>query len=339
VSAGIRRFEFVMVRHQVSDNWRLGLALSTATMLLWASLPVALDMSLEVLDPFTLSWFRFLAASVVLGIALGVSGRLGRYARLSRHGWGLMAVAALGLTCNYVLYLFGLSHTSPGSIQIIIQLGPLFLALGAMVIYGERYTTAQWAGFLALVAGLGIFFRDQIAVLAGSINTYALGVLMIALAAATWACYALAQKQLLAEIASPLIMLFIYVTAVVLLWPLADPSQLLRLDWVHGMAAAYCALNTLLAYSAFAEALNHWQASRVGAVLALTPLGTLMVVSVLSRAWPEFVQPEAMTVVGVTGAVIVVAGSMATSLGGSRRRIPPNAAAGAEEPDGGLSGK
>jgi len=320
-----------MVRHQVSDNWKLGVTLSTVTMLLWASLPVALDVALEALDPFTLSWFRFLSAGVVLGAWLAVSGRLGQYARLSRRGWALLAVAGLGLTCNYVFYLLGLSRTSPGNIQVIIQLGPLFLALGAMALYGERYTPAQWAGFLALVVGLGIFFRDQIAVLAGNIDAYAVGVVMIVVAAATWACYALAQKQLLVEIASPLIMVFIYATAVALLFPMTTPSQLLRLDWIHGLAAAYCALNTLLAYSCFAEALNHWQASRVGAVLALTPLGTLMVVSVLSQAWPQFVAPEAMTVIGVIGAVIVVAGSMVTSLG-SRQRAAPHAAAATEEP-------
>ena len=314
-----------MVRHQVSDNWKLGVTLSTVTMLLWASLPVALDMSLEVLDPFTLSWFRFLSAGVVLGAWLAVSGRLGQYARLSRRGWGLLAIAGLGLTCNYVFYLLGLSRTSPGNIQVIIQLGPLAL-------YGERYTPAQWAGFVTLVIGLGIFFRDQIAVLAGSVDTYALGVLMIVLAAATWACYALAQKQILVELASPLIMLFIYLTAVVLLFPMTSPVKLLDLDWVHGAATAYCALNTLLAYSCFAEALNHWQASRVGAVLALTPLGTLMVVSVLSQAWPQFVAPESLTVVGVVGAVIVVIGSMVTSLGGRRRGAAPHAGAATEEP-------
>jgi len=324
-----------MVRHEVSDNWRLGLVLSTTTMLLWASMPVALDLSLEVLDPLTLSWFRFLAASLVLGTGLALSGRLGWYARVSGRGWGLLCIAALGLTCNYVFFVVGLKHTSPASIQVIIQLGPLFLALGAMALYGERYTSTQWVGFAALILGLGVFFRDQIAVLAGSIDHYFFGVLMIALAAATWACYALAQKQILVELPSPLIMLFIYVTAVILLFPLATPAKLLRLDWLHGLATAYCALNTLLAYSAFAEALNHWQASRVGAVLALTPLGTLLTVSVASQLRPDLVAPEAMTVVGLAGAIVVVAGSILTSLGSPRRRSPPHAVTATEEPDTG----
>lgn len=321
-----------MARHQTTGEWKLGAMLAAATMLLWSSLPVALKIALESMDPYTLTWYRFLAAGLVSGTWLVASGRVRRYAGLSRAGWVLLVVAALALTSNYVFYLLGLARTSPGNIQVIIQLGPVFLALGAMLIYGERYTAMQWAGFLTLLAGLGIFFRDQIAALAGEIAVYAGGVGLIVLAAAVWAAYALAQKQILSELSSPLIMLFIYAAAVLLLAPVARPGQLLAMDWVHVLAVAYCAFNTLAAYAAFSEALNHWEASRVGAILALTPLGTLMVVEFLSGLWPDYVDPESISAVGVVGALMVVAGSMATSLGSRRRRKAPHATAVGEEP-------
>jgi hypothetical protein len=57
--------------------------------------------------------------------------------------------------------------------------------------------------------------------------------------------------------------------------PLASPSSLARLDAAGAGVLAFCALNTVVGYGAFAESLAHWEASRVGAVLALTPLGTL----------------------------------------------------------------
>lgn len=321
-----------MARHQTTGEWKLGALLAAATMLLWSSLPVALKIALESMDPYTLTWYRFLAAGLVSGAWLVGSGRVRRYRGVSRTGWILLGVAALALTSNYVFYLLGLARTSPGNIQVIIQFGPVFLALGAMLIYGERYTRTQWAGFLALLTGLGIFFRDQIAALAGDIGTYAGGVGLIILAAAVWAAYALAQKQILSELSSPLIMLFIYAAAVVLLAPLSDPSQLWSLDWVHGLAVAYCAFNTLAAYAAFSEALNHWEASRVGAILALTPLGTLLVVELLSGVWPDYVEPETISLLGIAGAVIVVGGSMTTSLGSRRRRRAPHATAVGEEP-------
>lgn len=323
-----------MARHQTTGEWKLGAMLAATTMLLWSSLPVALKIALESMDPYTLTWYRFLAAGLVSGAWLVASGRVRRYAGLSRAGWILLVVAALALTSNYVFYLLGLARTSPGNIQVIIQLGPVFLALGAMLIYGERYTPMQWAGFLTLLAGLGIFFRDQIAALAGEIAVYAGGVGLIVLAAAVWAAYALAQKQILSELSSPLIMLFIYAAAVLLLAPVARPGQLLAMDWVHVLAVAYCAFNTLAAYAAFSEALNHWEASRVGAILALTPLGTLMVVEFLSGLWPDYVDPESISAIGIVGALMVVAGSMATSLGSRRRRKAPHATAVGEEPEG-----
>lgn len=321
-----------MARHQTTGDWKLGAMLAAATMLLWSSLPVALKIALESMDPYTLTWYRFLAAGMVSGTWLVASGRVRRYAGLSRAGWVLLAIAALALTSNYVFYLLGLARTSPGNIQVIIQLGPVFLALGAMLVYGERYTTMQWIGFVTLLAGLGIFFRDQLSVLAGDMTHYAGGVGLIVLAAAVWATYALAQKQILSELSSPLIMLFIYAAAVLLLAPVARPGQLFAMDWIHVLAVAYCAFNTLAAYAAFSEALNHWEASRVGAILALTPLGTLMVVSFLSGLWPDYVEPESISAVGIVGAVIVVAGSMATSLGSRRRRRAPHATAVGEEP-------
>lgn len=48
-------FIFAMASRQASERWRLGLSLSMSTALLWATLPVALKLSLEQLDPITLT--------------------------------------------------------------------------------------------------------------------------------------------------------------------------------------------------------------------------------------------------------------------------------------------
>ncbi|MFX8262295.1 EamA family transporter, partial [Acinetobacter baumannii] len=56
--------------HRASGRWRLGLSLTLLTALCWATLPIALKITLEQLDPITLTWFRFAVA------ALGVGGWL-----------------------------------------------------------------------------------------------------------------------------------------------------------------------------------------------------------------------------------------------------------------------
>ena len=56
-----------MALHQASGRARLGLALTALTAACWATLPIALKLTLEVLDPITLTWFRFLVAALPEG--------------------------------------------------------------------------------------------------------------------------------------------------------------------------------------------------------------------------------------------------------------------------------
>lgn len=305
-----------MTLHTTSGRWRLGLALAITTALCWATLPVALKVSLEVVDAYTLTWFRFLVAALLLGAFLGARGRLRQFGGLSRRGWGMLAIAALGLIGNYLGYLLGLAYTTPANAQLLIQLAPLLLAIGGVLVFRERLNLPQWAGYAAVAAGLLLFFIEQRA-RAAAPASYAFGGALIVAAAATWAVYALVQKQLLRHLGSQAIMWAIYVAAAVLLLPLAKPATLLAVDAAHWLAILYCALNTLAAYGAFAEALAHWEASRVSAILALTPLLTVAAVSACAAFVPGLVAPERIGTLGWIGAFAVVAGSAAVSLLGT----------------------
>jgi drug/metabolite transporter (DMT)-like permease len=308
-----------MALHQASGRWRLGLGLALLTAACWATLPIALKVSLEVLDPLTLTWFRFLVAALVMGAWLVARRRLGAYRGLGRRTIGLLALAAVMLVGNYVLYLLGVQHTSPGNAQVLIQLAPLLMALGGIVVFGERYVVAQWVGLAVIAAGLGAFFADQWRGGADAGRMYVFGSALVVLAAVVWAVYALAQKQLLQRLDSTAVLWIIYVVATLGLWPVAHPAQLLALDARHWALVGYCALNTLVAYGAFAEALAHWQASRVSAILATTPLLCLAAVASVHALWPATIAPEHIGIAGWVGAVAVVVGSAMSSLLGQAR--------------------
>jgi drug/metabolite transporter (DMT)-like permease len=306
-----------MALHQASGLWRLGLALALVTAACWATLPVALKFTLGQLDVYTLTWFRFLVAAAGLGGWLAWRGALRGYAGLRpRYGW-LLALAAATLIGNYVGYLAGLDLTTPATAQLLIQLAPLLMALGGIVVFRERFAAGQWLGLGLLALGLWLFFHDQRQAQAASAG-FVRGSLVVVLAAVSWAVYALAQKQLLERLSSPLVLLFVYAVASVALLPLATPARLASLDARHWLALLYCALNTLVAYGAFAEALAHWQASRVSAVLALTPLLTVLCVEAVHALAPGAVAPERIGLVGFAGAALVVLGSALSSLLGAR---------------------
>lgn len=298
-----------MALHAPSGRWRLGLMLALVTAALWATLPVALKVALEALDPYTLTWARFAFAALAVGGWLAWRGEWSRFRGLGAGPWLLLVAAALMLIGNYVFYLLGLHYTTPANAQLLIQAAPLLMALGGIVVFGERYNAWQWLGLAAIVAGLGLFFLDQSAKPAAPQAHYVLGSAFVLLGAVVWAGYALAQKQLLRKLSSTAILGFIYLVAALLLWPWAQPATLAKLDATHWVALAYCALNTLGAYGAFAEALDHWEASRVSVVLALTPLLTVATVEVVHRLAPQLVRPEQIAWLGWAGAALVVTGS------------------------------
>lgn len=306
-----------MTPHKSSGRWKLGLSLAIATALFWATLPVALKVSLEVVDAYTLTWFRFVFATLALGAFMAIRGQFRQLQGLPKHTWGLLAIAAVGLVGNYLGYLLGLKYTSPANAQLLIQLAPLLMAAGGVIVFKERLGPAQWAGYVAVAIGLLMFFIEQRA-RAAEPSTYAFGGALIIGAAATWAVYALVQKQLLRRLDSQAVLWVIYVVASIALLPLAQPSLLLNIDGAHWLAILYCAVNTIGAYGAFAEALAHWEASRVSAILALTPLLTVATVATVAAFFPSLINAERIGTLGWIGAFCVVAGSAAVSLLGKR---------------------
>ena len=300
--------------HQSSGRWRLGLGLSLLTVFLWGILPIALTVSLRVLDVYTIIWFRFLLSFVVLAVFLGLGGKLPDWQKLRSSSGILLAIATLFLGFNYLLFMQGLALTSPGNAEVLIQLAPLLLSLGGLVIFQEHYTVHQWLGVSILTAGYMIFFHEQLTLITVQ-GTYILGSGLIVIGAAAWAIYALCQKQLLNSLSSAQIMVIIYGGCAVLFTPFAQPGKIFTLSSSYLLVLLFCGLNTLIAYGAFAESLEHWPASRVSAVLAIAPIITLIAVATVSIVYPNIMHTEHLTVIGILGALLVVAGSVAIALG------------------------
>lgn len=298
-----------MTLHRSSGRWRLGLCLALTTVFLWGILPIALKVVLQALDVYTVTWFRFLTSFGLLTIYLGVKRRLPSWQKWRSTRLDLLAIATVSLAANYLLFLKGLNETSPSNAQVIIQLAPVLMGMGGLIVFKERYTLRQWIGLGVLVLGMTLFFNDQLQLLTTASTPYLIGSFWLVLAALIWAFYALAQKQLLQQFPSAVIMWLIYGGSTLLFMPAASPQTLLTLTPLQWGMLIFSAFNTVLAYGAFAEALDHWEASRVSAVLSLTPIVTLVTVFGVAALFPMLLSADRMTWLGWMGAVWVVLGS------------------------------
>ncbi|MCP8466499.1 DMT family transporter [Pseudomonas sp. ZM23] len=306
--------------HVTSGRWQFGLFLALVTAVLWGILPIKLKEVLKTMDPVTVTWFRLVVSGGLLLIYLAFTRQLPRFSPLGRRGGGLVLVAILGLTGNYVFYLIGLRMLTPGTTQLVIQIAPILLLLGSLFLFKESFSIGQGLGLAVLIAGFGLFFNQRLAELFGSLGNYTTGVLIVVFAAFVWTFYGLAQKQLLTQWTSVQVMMVIYLGCAALLTPWAHPLEALQLSPLQGWLLLACCLNTLVAYGAFAEALVHWEASRVSATLAITPLVTFASVALAASLWPDYVHPENLNGLAYIGALLVVSGSALTALAPSLLR-------------------
>jgi drug/metabolite transporter (DMT)-like permease len=93
-----------MERHQTSGRWRVGLVLSLLAVFLWGILPIALAVTLQVLDVYTVTWFRFAMSFGLLAAYLAARQQLPKPQKLREASLKLLAIATIFLGINYLLF-------------------------------------------------------------------------------------------------------------------------------------------------------------------------------------------------------------------------------------------
>jgi drug/metabolite transporter (DMT)-like permease len=300
--------------HSPAQNHVAGFLLSLVAAVLWGVLPVAVKELLAGMDATTIVWYRFLVASIVLFGWLMYRRKLPAPMQVSRGiRWSLL-IAAVCLCSNYFLFSYSLNFVNGETSEAVIQLTTLFLILGGVVVYKEAFIGIQKLGTVLIVIGLLLFFNDRLLELSNFDNEETLGVMIVVIAAITWTAYALLQKKLLASFASVQILFLIYLFSVLVLLPLITPGSLLQLNQFQLGLLLFCCANTLIAYGCFTEAMNLWDASKVSATLALAPLFTISSLKLVVFFVPDYEFSDRLGVLAISGALLLVIGSVLTAL-------------------------
>lgn len=292
-----------------------GFGLSLTTAVLWGVLPIFIKICLEAMDAVTITLYRFVVAGVFVLFVLIKKKSVPRLKSLGRNKGILLGLATLFLVVNYVANVKGLEYLAPETTQVVMQVAPFLLMIGGIIFFGERLKKIEIFGAVLTFSGLMLFFNDRLADLFLSLNHFTLGVLIVVFAATTWAAYALLQKPLLRVLTAKQLTLLIYILGALLLLPFAHLGQLAMMNKLQLFALLFCCINTIVAYGAFTEAMNVWQASKVSAVIALAPLFTFISMFIAVHLFPEYVKPSELDMWAYIGGGIVIAGSALTSMG------------------------
>jgi len=167
---------------------RPALALS-ATVLLWGSAFAAIRAALEHFSAAHLSILRLLVATAALCAIAAVRG-----VRLpaARDLPAIAAVGFAGMTAYQWLLNSGEQTVAAGTASLLVNLSPVFTAIGASAWLGERMTRRRRAGVAVACAGASL-----IAVAGDGALALRAGALLVVGAAVAQAAFFLAQKPLL----------------------------------------------------------------------------------------------------------------------------------------------
>jgi drug/metabolite transporter (DMT)-like permease len=284
-----------------------GLSLALLTVLLWSILPIALASILSSLDGISITWFRFTVAAILLICWQLHRGKLDEFTSLTKKDWSVLTLAGLFLIGDYVGFTLALNYISPIAATVFSQVTPFFLCLGGIIVFKERLSFTQVLCFVFLFIGIVLFFNDSLKAVLTNKGMLITGAVIAVLSSLIWLLYALLQKSLLKRLSATNILLYIYGLAIVILGPFSDLESFIKLDGYGWSVLMFCALNTLIAYGAFAQSMKHIDTTQVSMLISTIPLFTIALSYIAFITWPMNFTFDDIDLVGWLGVFMVVA--------------------------------
>lgn len=272
----------------------------------WSVLAIGLKAAVEFTDAATISWIRFVISAAFLA-AFFLLFRTRELRKISRLPVWIF-VAALGLAANYDAFVRAVGSTNASHSVILIQMGPLLLALIGAWLFKEKFTKRHGLGLLLAALGFWFFAQDQLAK-ASDPGLFQEGNLWLVWGSLTWVLWALIQKKLSRDGWSPQFLnLVVFSLCALILWPIATPAELTTWSLSEWILIFALGLNTLIGYGALALALEHAPVHEVSVIISFYPLLTLALVQLIDFFQWLPLKPEPLGWVGGLGACFVIAG-------------------------------
>jgi drug/metabolite transporter (DMT)-like permease len=249
--------------------------------LIWAANFSVVKASLVDFHPLAFNTSRFLLASLLLALIIGLSGQSLRF---PRSDWfTLIWLGVLGNTAYQVLFIFGIDWTLAGNAALMLATVPVFATLLSAALGHERVDYRVWVGAVLSFAGVGLVVWGGAANVRFGAETVR-GDLTILAAAVAWSVYTVGSSPLLKRYGTlPVTAVTMWIGAVGLL--VVSGPALAAQDWTAVRPGSWLGL----AYSgvmaiAVAYLLWYYSVRRVGSSRTAVYSNTIPVVALII-AW------------------------------------------------------
>lgn len=265
------------------------------------------------LDPLVLTSLRTAMAAVLMTPVFFALGGF-RTFRPTRLQWrGLAALALIGTVMNSLLFIIGLSYTTPANSALIYALTPAVVLLLAVLAYrDERISLGKALGVAIAFSGVLVLFVGQGKSFEGNL---VLGNALTLAAVLLWSIYLVQSRRVLpglSPLQAPVVIMVMGATAMlpIGLWRIAQHG------WPEVSAGAWLGLayltlvNSTFSFFVIQFALSRMRASQVAIYMNLQPISAFAFSWLLGR--------EQLTWGLALGATLTVGGILLLNLAQSR---------------------
>lgn len=285
------------------------------SMLFWGFSFIWFKMANTVYKPISIIFLRLVIAVVLLTIFLWVTGSFRRM-RVDRKDWRYFII--LGFFEPFLYFLgesHGLTFVSSTAGSVMTATIPVFVVIGAWLLYGERLSLTNYLGVILSFAGVIIFIMNR----DGSLAYNMAGILLMLLAVISAVGYSLTLRHLAGRYNPIFIVNLQNIIGLILFVPLfliADLRDFLITP--HSITAMVPILLLAVfassgAFILFAYSVSHIGVSRSNVFTNCIPLFTAVFAYILLG--------ETLTARNILGMAIAITGLFLSQLNGRKKHI------------------
>lgn len=278
-------------------------ALVTTT-IVWGGSFVAVKRALNYLSPLELLFMRFVPAALAFALLLCLRERAALVVLVRAEWRSLCLMGLFGVIIYHLSLNIGEQLIPAGTASLVMALNPAFIFLLSVLFLGEEATGMRLLGLGMAFVGLFIVLRNPLG--EAMEFDYLRGVLITMVAPMSWAAYTVISRPLAARYPPLAVTGMGTILGAMPVLGTANASLLSRIAAMPGDGWASIIFLALLATVAgvttWVTALEHLDASRVGAFIYLVPLwGAVLGQRLLG---------EPLTLSLLIGAVAIITGVM-----------------------------